>query len=209
VVSGRNPIVDAAKVATKLEGWFPEYTKRNTSGLVAPQGSINAIESGWTNKPAFIPARCDLYVDLRISPRTDPMEARRQIEKALADIRRTDPEFDLNCEMVLAIPGTSTDPNSWIVQSCIRAWEHVEKKQHTPRTGTSGATDANILRAWGIPTARLGMPRAKDSGSTKRSGFSMDVSNISAMKQLTKCLVYAIVDTCARARKDVVARGGA
>jgi acetylornithine deacetylase/succinyl-diaminopimelate desuccinylase-like protein len=209
VVSGRNPIVDAAKVATKLEGWFPEYTKHNTSGLVAPQGSINAIESGWTNKPAFIPARCDLYVDLRISPRTDPMEARRQIEKALADIRRTEPELDLNCEMVLAIPGTSTDPNSWIVQSCIRAWEHVEKKKHTPRTGTSGATDANILRAWGIPTARLGMPRAKDSGSTKRSGFSMDVSNISAMKQLTKCLVYAIVDTCARARKDVVARGGA
>ena len=63
--------------------------------------------------------------------------------------------------MILSIPGSSTDPHNWIVQSCMRAWELVENKKHTPRTETSGATDANILRAAGIPTARLGMPRLK------------------------------------------------
>ena len=41
----------------------------------------------------------------------------------------------------------------------MRAWEFVENKKHVPRTGTSGATDAKFLRAAGIPTARLGMPR--------------------------------------------------
>ena len=61
--------------------------------------------------------------------------------------------------MILSIPGSFTDPKNWIVQSCMRAWEFVEKQKHLPRTGTSGATDANILRAAGIPTARLGMPR--------------------------------------------------
>lgn len=203
IVSGRNPILDAVKVMAGLEEWFPKYTERNTSGLVAPQGSVNAVEAGWPHKPAFVPASCNLYVDVRVSPRTDPMEVRRQFGEALAAICKAHPEIDLDWEVILAIPGTSTDPNSWIVQSCMRAWEYVEKKKHTPRTGTSGATDANILRLWGVPTARLGMPRLKDAPSTRRPSFSMEVSNISGMRQLTKCLVYAIVDTCLRARRDV------
>ena len=204
VVRGRNPIVDAAKVVTLLEEWFPKYSERNTSGLVSPQGSVNVIEAGWAYKPAFIPAVCNLYVDLRISPRTDPVDAKRQFEAAISEIRQANSELDLAWEMVLAIPGTSTDPASWIIQSCMRAWEYVEGKKHTPRQGTSGATDANILRAGGIPTARLGMPRLKSAPQGQRAAFSMETSNISGMKQLTKCLVYAIIDTCTRERSELL-----
>jgi len=190
-----------------LEEWFPKYSQRNTSGLVCPQGSINAIEAGWSYKPAFIPAVCNLYVDLRISPRTSPAEAKHQFEEAIREIRRAHPELDLEWDMVLAIPGTATDPTSWIIQSCMRAWEYVEGKKHAPRQGTSGATDANILRAWGIPTARLGMPRLKNSSKEQRPVFSMETSNVSGMKQLTKCLVYAIIDTCTRDRAEIL-KGG-
>jgi acetylornithine deacetylase/succinyl-diaminopimelate desuccinylase-like protein len=204
VVGGRNPILDAGKVMAALEEWFPKYTERNTSGLVAPQASINAIEAGWPYKPAFVPASCNLYVDVRVSPRTDPMEVRRQFGEALAKIKKAQPEIDFDWEMALAIPGTSTDRNNWIVQSCIRALEYVEKKKHTPRKGTSGATDANILRSRGIPTARLGMPRLRNSSKEQRSVFSMETSNISAMKQLTKCLVYAVIDTCTRERSEIL-----
>jgi hypothetical protein len=81
----------------------------------------------------------------------------------------------------------------------MRAWEYVEEKQHRPRTGTSGATDANILRSHGIPTARLGMPR-QTGPQNPRARFSMDSCNVSGMKQLTKCLIYAAIDTCTRER---------
>jgi hypothetical protein len=131
------------------------------------------------------------------------MEVWRQFGEALAKIRKAHPEIDFDWEMILAIPGTSTDRNNWIVQSCMRAWEYVEKKKHTPRKGTSGATDANILRSRGIPTARLGMPRLKNSSKEQRPVFSMETSNTSGMKQLTKCLVYAIIDTCTRDRSEV------
>jgi hypothetical protein len=86
----------------------------------------------------------------------------------------------------------------------MRAWEFVENKKHTPRTKTSGATDANILRGAGIPTARLGMPRVKSSEQGQRSRFSMEASSIAGMKQLTKCLVYAAIDTCTRERLEVL-----
>ncbi len=201
VMQYKNPIIDAAKVILGLEEWFTEYTRRNASGLVAPQGSINAFEAGWPHKPAFNPALAALYVDLRISPRTDPMDAQRQLAEALDGIKQRFPEIALDCEMILAIPGSHTVPENWIIQSCIRAWEQVEGRPHVARAGTSGATDANILRSWGIPTARLGMPRSKDNSAP--GGFTMEYCPVSGMKQLTKCLIYAIVDTCTRSRQEV------
>ncbi len=92
VVKGRNPIVHAAKVIGLLEEWFAEYTEKNTSGLVAPQGSINAIQAGWTHKPAFVPAACHFFVDLRISPRVSPVEAKRQFGEAIERIVKANPE---------------------------------------------------------------------------------------------------------------------
>jgi acetylornithine deacetylase/succinyl-diaminopimelate desuccinylase-like protein len=204
VVKGRNPIVDAAQVISALEAWCAEYTRENTSGLVAPQGSINAIRSGWTHKPAFVPAASEIFIDLRISPRVRPVEAKRQFDGAIARIAGADPELSLASEMILSIPGSHTDPQNWIVQSTMRAWEFVEQKSHTPRSKTSGATDANILRAAGIPTARLGMPRPNIVNPHQRSIFSMETSNVAGMKQLTKCLVYAAIDTCTRERREVV-----
>jgi len=202
VVKGRNPIVHAAKVIGSLEEWFAEYTAKNTSGLVAPQGSINAIQGGWTHKPAFVPAACNFFVDLRISPRVSPVEAKHQFGDAIERIVKSNPELSVEWEMILSIPGGFTDPNNWIIQSCIRAWEFVENRKHVPRTKTSGATDANILRAAGIPTARLGMPRL--ASESQRSVFSMETSNVAGMKQLTKCLIYAVVDTCTRERSEVL-----
>ena len=182
----------------------PEYTKRNTSGLVAPQGSIGAIEGGWTYKPTFVPAACDVYLDLRLSPRTSVAEVKGQFADMVAAIRRRHPEIELTWELLVAVPGTHTDPGSWIVQSCMRGWEAVEGRPHAARTSQSGATDANVLRGQGIPTARVGMARVP-SDAPMPDDFSkgMNVVSLREMEKLTRCLVYAIVDTCTRSRREV------
>ncbi len=194
-----NPIVAAAKVVEGLEAWFPEYTARNTTELVAPQGAIGAIEGGWSYKPAFTPAVCTLYVDLRTAPSADPMDVGAQLGQALAAIQAVHPEIELTWEMTAALPGGRTDPASWIVRSAIRAWEHVEGQPHVPRTHTSGA-DTSMLRALGVPTVQLGMPpAAKPFGGT----FSMEACNVGSMERLVRCLVATIVDTCTRTRAEV------
>jgi acetylornithine deacetylase/succinyl-diaminopimelate desuccinylase-like protein len=201
LVPYKNPIVDAATVIAGLEAWFPRYSERHTSGLVAPQGSIGAIQGGWAHKPAFVPAATDLYVDLRVSPRADPLQVKRELGDALAEIRDAHPGLEVEHEMILAIPGTHTDPRNWIVQSLMRAWERREGRPHTPITGTSGATDAAILRGRGIPTARLGLPRTPPPASYP--GFSMGAATPAAMQRLTECLVYSVIDTCTRDRAAV------
>ncbi|MSQ72273.1 MAG: deacylase [Betaproteobacteria bacterium] len=198
----RNPIVLVARLIEGLEAWFPEYTRMNTSGLVEPEGSIGAIEGGWTHKPTFIPAACDIYLDLRLSPRTDPMAARAQLLAALERIKAGEPGLELSCEMLLAIPGASTPQDNWIIESGIRAWEAVAGQAHVPRTGTSGATDANILRGRGIPTARIGMPPPRRPVPYAGT-FSMGVVELDGMVELTKCLVRIVIDTCTRTRPEL------
>jgi acetylornithine deacetylase/succinyl-diaminopimelate desuccinylase-like protein len=202
VMPYRNPIVAAARVIDALERWFPDYAKANTAGLLAPQGSIGAIEAGWPHKPAFVPAEAHLYIDLRINARTDPTDAKRQFGEAIARIREAHPDIALSWEMILAIPGSRTDPDNWIIKSTTRAWEAVEGRPHIAEGNKSGATDANILRQWGIPTARIGMPRP--AGTPPFAGqFSMGVASVESMAALAKLLVRVIVDTCTRPRAEL------
>lgn len=193
-----NAVMHAATAIRELEEWFSEYAKRHRSELINPQGIVGAIEGGWSYKPSFIPASCAFYVDLRVTPLTDPMTAKREFEAALAAIMGRNPEIRLECEMILSIPGSHTDPGNWIIGSCVRAWEALEGRDHVPLTNTSGATDANILRNRGIPTARIGMPRAT-SGPT----ISPRAASLSSMERLVKCLIYSIIDTCGRGCGEV------
>jgi acetylornithine deacetylase/succinyl-diaminopimelate desuccinylase-like protein len=198
----KNPIVAAAPVITALEAWCDDYAKRHTSGLVAPQGAVGAIQGGWPYKPSMVPAACDIYLDPRISPRTTPEEARDEVEQALAEIRAANPDLEADCEMIVAIPGYGTDPENWIIQSCIRGWEDTEGDAHAPFLDTSGQTEAVMLRRHGIPTARMGLP-AVMTASEDWPRHTMGMVEIAGMRRFTRCLIYSIVDTCTRSREEV------
>jgi succinyl-diaminopimelate desuccinylase len=199
-----NPILHVGTVVSELEEWFKAYATDNTSGLVAPQASIGSIQGGWTHKPTFSTAAVDLFLDLRLSPRTDQEDARHQV---VEEVRRIGEAHGLrlSVEQLLSIPGTTTDPDSWIIRSSIRAWEEIEGSEHQPRRVQSGATDANVLRRNGLPTARIGLARVPDDAPVPND-FSkgMNVVSVTEMVKLTKHLLHVAIDTCARDRSEVI-----
>jgi succinyl-diaminopimelate desuccinylase len=201
LVPDNNPILRAARVIPLLEEWLNGYARRHSSGLVAPQGVIGAIEGGWTYKPAFTPAACDVYLDMRISPRATPMQAWRELADALADIKAQlgDDGLQMDCEMVASVTGPATAADSWIVQSCTRGWEAVEQRKHQPMTNTSGQTEAVIFRRHGIPTARVGLP----TESLPNGEQTMGVASTAGMLKLSTVLLRTLVDTCTRTLAEV------
>ncbi len=188
-----NPINGAGKVIAALEDWFPEWSERHRSGLVAPQGVVSFIESGWERMPAFVPAVCRFRVDLRLSPRTSPEEADAAIDERLRSIA-SQLGADLSWRRLIAIPGTTTAPRHEVIRTCIQAWEAIEGRAHQAVTGMSGATDANILRAHGVPTARIGLPKSPSVALTFREG--MNTAPIAAMKKLVRALIYVSIAMC-------------
>jgi acetylornithine deacetylase/succinyl-diaminopimelate desuccinylase-like protein len=201
----RSSIVPAAKVILELEEWLPRYTERNSSGQVTAQGWIATVRSGWPDRVAFPSATTEIYLDIRCNPRTPPAEVRAQFEEAIAGILARHPEIELEWEMTASLPGASTDPNSWIIQSAIRAWEQVEGKPHPTPPRTSGQTDISMIRNLGIPTARTGwVSMPEQTPEEYRQGLGgMGVSFPPDFAMTCRKLVYSIIDTCMRTREEV------
>jgi hypothetical protein len=71
--------------------------------------------------------------------------------------------------------------------------------RHQPITHNSGATDANILRGRGMPTARVGMDRiGSDAPLPLDFPSGMDVVDVREMTRLTRHLVRVVINTCTR-----------
>ncbi|MEU9187204.1 deacylase [Streptomyces sp. NPDC048484] len=198
-----NAIARAGEVARQLEEWFVEYARRHTGGTVAPQGIVASVRGGWPRMAAVTPAACTLMVDLRIGPDTTPMQAKREFAAALDAIRDRTPGVDVTAEMVLAVPGTRTDPDNWIRRSATAAWEASEGRPHDVVRGNSGATDANILRGRGIPTVRVGMPKVAEAPFDIDFARGMNTVSVRAMEQLTRQLIRTAVDTATRSRAEL------
>jgi acetylornithine deacetylase/succinyl-diaminopimelate desuccinylase-like protein len=201
----RSSIVPAAKVILELEEWLPRYTERNSSGQVTAQGWIATVRSGWPDRVAFPSATTEIYLDIRCNPRTPPAEVKAQFEEAIASILARHPEFELEWEMTASLPGASTDPNNWIIQSAIRAWEQVEGKPHPTPPRTSGQTDISMIRNLGIPTARTGWASTPEqTPDAYRQGLGgMGVSYPPDLAATCRKLVYSVIDTCTRTRAEV------
>lgn len=197
----RNAIDHAATVITGLERWFPEYAQRHTDGLVAPQGIVSSVEGGWPRMAAVTPALCRLMIDLRTNPRSNPSDIRREFGAAIASIVAQNPGLDVEWDMVLSIPGTHTPEDAPIVAAARDAWESLEGRPHEPIVANSGATDANILRSRGIPTARIGMDRiGSDAPLALDFPSGMNVVDIREAVRLTKALVHTAVAVCTTPR---------
>lgn len=192
-----NPIVEAGKVISALEEWFPEYSARHTAGLVAPQGNIGSIRAGYQHMPAVSPASCVIRVDLRTSPDAPPSQVSREFGELMKSVRARHPELDLDWQMVLSIPGTRTPQDDPVVVAAVDAWEAENGRQHEPIVANSGATDANILRGRGVPTARIGMDRiGPDAPLALDFPAGMNVVDVREMERLTRWLVRTALMIC-------------
>jgi acetylornithine deacetylase/succinyl-diaminopimelate desuccinylase-like protein len=201
----RSSIVPAATVILELEDWLPRYTDRNSSGQVTAQGWIAAVRSGWPDRVAFPSATTEIFLDIRCNPRTPPAEVSAQFEEAIAGILARHPGIELDWAMTASLPGASTDPNNWIIQSAIRAWEQIEGKPHPTPPRTSGQTDISMIRNLGIPTARTGWASTPEqTPDAYRQGLGgMGVSYPPDLATTCRKLVYSIIDTCTRTRAEV------
>ncbi|MDN5759976.1 MAG: deacylase, partial [Tomitella sp.] len=197
-----NPVALAGQVALRLEEWFPRYSQAHHDGLVMPQGIVANISGGAERTASFTAAQVRMMVDLRLSPRTTPAAAKRELALAVRAIA-ADLNARVDVEQILSIPGESTDERMWICRSAVHAWEAIEGESHREVHDGSGATDANILRGRGIPTVRVGMPKVADAPFEVDFAMGMNTVDLREAERLTRYLIRVIVDTATRTLEEV------
>lgn len=201
----RSSIVPAATVIQEIEAWLPEYTARNTSGTVLPEGWIAAVRSGDPEKPTFPSATTEIYLDVRINPRTSPAEVRHQFGRMIEGIRTRHPDIELDWTMYGSLPGGTTDPGSWIIQSCQRGWELEEGAPYLETPYQAGQTDGTMIRRLGVPTARVGYPWPPETAPPELlEGLGgMGVASIADVMKGVRTVAYSVVDTLTRTREEL------
>ena len=183
-----NAIANTARLVLKLEDWFEDYAARHATDLCRPQGVISHMESGWKRMPAFTPECARFLIDLRFSPE----QKADAVEIEFADVlSKMSEELGVQTQFkrVQTINASHTSPDDPIIKSAIRVWEEMNDRPHEPFTVMSGATDANILRGGGIPTARIGMAKSKLPDIDFALG--MNSVAVSELRRLTKFLVLS------------------
>ncbi|MHA7663858.1 M20 family metallopeptidase [Mycolicibacterium sp. HS_4_1] len=201
----RSSIVPAATVIQRIEAWLPQYTARNTAGTTIPEGWISAVRSGSPDKPAFPSATTEIYLDVRVNPRTTPGEVRHQFAQLIAEIRAAEPDLELDWEMYGSLPGGMTDPDNWIIQSCRRGWEEVEGRPYESTPLLGGQTDGTLIRRLGVPTARIGYPwpPAAAPAELNEGLGGMGVASVNDVMTAVRAVAYAVVDTLTRTREEL------
>ena len=190
----RNAVALAGEVAGHLEEWFPDYAARHAHGTMRPQGVVSSVTGGFERLAASTPALVRLRLDVRLTTAQTPAGVTREVR---AEVRRLGERLgaELRVEQVAAIPASRTAPESPVVRAAVTAWEAVAGERHVPIVANSGATDANILRMRGVPTARVGMPKvpAAPGGGPVDFTLGMNLVDLRAMRRLVEVLARTVL----------------
>jgi hypothetical protein len=153
------------------------------------------VHGGFERLAAATSALVRLRLDVRMTPDQTPAGVVREVRAVLAEVS-DDLGVPVTARQVAAVPGTRTDPTSDVVRSAVRAWEAVAGEAHAPIRGNSGATDANMIRLRGIPTARVGMPKVLVSpeGGPVDFTLGMNIVDVTEMRRLAEVLVRIVLD---------------
>ena len=203
--SFRSSVVPAATIILELEKWLIDYAERNTSGVIKPHGWIAGIRSGWPERPAFPSATTEIFFDVRINPRTSPGEVRAQFASFMAVLKKRHADIDMDWVMYGSMPGGTTDPQNWIIQSARRGWETVEGRPYSDPDYLAGQTDGAVLRRLGVPTARIGWPWPAE-GAPEEVAEGLGGMGATYIPDLIPCarkIMYAVIDTLMRSRKEM------
>lgn len=190
----RNAVALAGEVAIRLERWFEEYAERHETGTLRPQGIVSSVRGGLDHLAAATPAEVRLRLDVRLTPEQTPATVTRAVRSFLDGVGR-ELDTSLTVTQVAGVPASRTAPGADVVRATIAAWEAVAGETHRPATGNSGATDANILRLRGLPTARVGMPKVAVGPDGRPPDFTrgMNLVDLREARRLVEVLVRTVL----------------
>ena len=202
----RSSIIPAAKVILELEEWLIEYPEKHVSDQVKPQGWIAALRCGWPDKPAFPGAATEIWLDLRTSPLQKAAALEREFGQVMKDIMARHADVKAEWETVVTCDAAATDPDHWVVQSALRAWEEVHGKPYPGAPFMAGQTDAATINRTGFPLVRIGYtwPGEEDLPPEFTEGLGgMGVARIPGLENTVREAIYTIIDSCTRTREEV------
>jgi acetylornithine deacetylase len=150
-----NAIMKSRAVLDALDGWISDYRKRSAIGNFSPNVNIAAIDGGWAWRGARSPDSCSIFVDVRTTPDTKPIEILTEMRALMAGVNAANPGIEARAELYVSNPGTSIPDDHDLVRH-ISAAHDAELGRPPEMSMEVWCSDAAHLNRYGIPTVNYG-----------------------------------------------------
>jgi acetylornithine deacetylase len=183
-----NSIRRMHNVVTALVNWMPTWEEKAAYGGKKGFVNLGAICGGHPWRASRTPDRTDLFLDVRVPPTMGLAEARRELETVVRQLRQRYPEYSIEFETFVSVPGAEIPAEHEVVKAIEAA--HKQVLGEAPKRETVlWCSDASVLVRYGVPTVNYG----PSSGPRDAEGEKVAVKTL---VDVTKVYALAMAEIC-------------
>ncbi|HZR31410.1 MAG TPA: M20/M25/M40 family metallo-hydrolase [Terriglobales bacterium] len=168
--------------------WSAEWEKKTSYGGHRGVANLGCIQAGHPWRVSRTPDRADLFLDMRVPPNMSLQEARREAKALFSELKKRFPEYGLEFETFVSVPGASISADHPMVKA-IEA-NHRRVMDKAPKRDTVlWCSDASVLTRFGIETVNYG----PSSGPRDAEGEKVAIKTL---VDITKIYALTAAELC-------------
>jgi len=167
-----------------LPAWWERAAYGNKQGLV----NLGGIRGGHAWRASRTPERTDLFLDVRVPPTMPMSDARRDIDGLVATLRKRFPDYGIESETYVSVPGAEISDSHPMVKA-IEANHRRVTGETVKRDNVLWSSDASVLTRFGIETVNYG----PSSGPRDAEGEKVEIKTL---VEITKIYALAAAELC-------------
>ncbi|MGH9774387.1 MAG: M20 family metallopeptidase [Candidatus Acidiferrales bacterium] len=172
--------------------WSANWREKTAYGNKKGLANLGCIRGGYPWRASRTPDRTDVFLDVRVPPTMPLSAARRDIEELVDTLRTRFPDYGIEFETFVSVPGAEISGDHEMVKA-IEA-SHLEVTGRSPERDTVlWSSDASVLSRFGIETINYG----PSSGPRDAQGEKVAIETLVAM---TKIYALTIARICGAER---------
>lgn len=168
--------------------WAPSWETK--SFYAGHKGIVNVgcIRGGHPWRASRTPERTDIFLDLRVPPTMPLQDARRAAKQLFLELRERFPDYGLEFETYVSVPGAQISENHELVKT-IESFHTRVMGSPPRRTTVQWSSDASVMTRYGIETLNYG----PSSGERDAEGEKVAIRTL---VDITKVYALAAAEIC-------------
>jgi len=168
--------------------WMPAWSERTAYGNKQGVVNLGGIRGGHAWRASRTPERTDLFLDVRVPPTIPMNDARREIDSLVATLRQRFPDYGIESETYVSVPGAEISDSHPMVKA-IEVNHRRVTGEAVKRDTVLWSSDASVLTRFGIETVNYG----PSSGPRDAEGEKV---RIQTLVEITKIYALTAAELC-------------
>ena len=183
-----NSIRRMHELLTVIFKWIEAWESKASYGGKRATVNLGGIRGGHAWRASRTPEKTDLFLDIRVPPNISLTHARREIQQLIEDFKRQHPEWGVEFESYVSVPGAQIREDHELIKA-IEAHHTAVTGRALEREVVIWCSDASVLSRYGVDTVNYG----PSSGPRDQEGEKV---LIKTLLDMTKIYALTAAEIC-------------